>query len=247
MYNEELDWQPFVSSQLSLSNVYEAKCKKANHDAAARKEMVYKSEVIYKIMSTMGDEINSIFKGIPAINNFAVDAWKEYVKQLSTISSFSQIAKEEITSYSQKIRQYDADYSALSSIPGISKEKISEIEQALINNQGIQAVKICRECSGMGVAEAMAVIEKFAAEKGISIESSQNKTKPAEYWIRMFGIFGVIPYTFIAGIFALCFANKAKEENGGTLSKKAKRYLMMGVIGFCVWLLLFVVMFASIA
>ena len=52
---------------------------------------------------------------------------------------------------------------------------------------------------------------------------------------------------FIAGIFALCFANKAKEENGGTLSKKAKRYLMMGVIGFCVWLLLFVVMFASIA
>lgn len=251
MYNDELEWQPFVSSQPSLSNLYEAKCEKTNHDTAARNEMVYKSEVIYKIMSTLGDEINLIFNGNSAINNFAVDAWKEYVNQLSTISNFSQTAKEEIASYSEKIRQYDADYSALSSIPGISKVKISEIEQALINNNKIQAVKICRECSGMGLAEAKAVIEKFAVEKGISIESPQespqNTTKPAEYWIRMFGSFGLFPCTFIAGIFALCFVNKAKEENGGTLSKEAKRYLMIGVIGFCAWILLFVILFASIA
>ena len=250
MYNHELEWQPFVSSHPSLSNLYEAKCEKTNHDTAARNEMVYKSEVIYKIMSTLGDEINLIFNGNSAINNFAVDAWKEYVNQLSTISNFSSTAKEEIASYSEKIRQYDADYSALSSIPGISKVKISEIEQALINNNKIQAVKICRECNGMGLAEAKAAIEKLAAEKGISIESSQesrqNKTKPAEYWIRMFGIFGLLPFTFIAGIFVLCFINKAKKENGGTLSKKSRTFMITGIVGFCAWLLVFIFMFSSI-
>lgn len=136
-------------------------------------------------------------------------------------------------------------------ITDVSVKTLEKIDESVRAGEKMKAIALYREHTGQGLAEAKAAIEKLAAEKGISIESSkesrQNKIKPAEYWIRMFGIFGVIPYTFIAGIFALCFVNKAKEENGGTLSKKAKRYLMMGVIGFFVWLLLFVILFVSIA
>ena len=47
------------------------------------------------------------------------------------------------------------------------------------------------------------------------------RLKDAERWIRMFGIFGVTPYTWIAGFLVLFFKEKAKMENSGELSKKA--------------------------
>lgn len=147
---------------------------------------------------------------------------------------------------------YNTNFESINAtIPNVSEKALEEIEKLVRAGEKIKAIALYREHTGQGLAEAKAAIEKFAVEKGISIESPQespqNTTKPAEYWIRIFGIFGVTPYTFIVGIFALCFVNKAKEENGGTLSNKAKRYLMMGVIGFCAWFLLFVILFAFIA
>lgn len=65
----------------------------------------------------------------------------------------------------------------------------------------------------------------------------QNPKKPgnAANWIHLFGIMGLTPYTFFLGIFTLCFVNKAKEENGGELSKYTKSDLKKGVIGFSVY------------
>ena len=244
MYNDELAWQPFVPSSPGLSDIYQAKCEKKNHDIAAQKEMAYKKEVICKIMSTMGDVINSTFQTNAELNYFAIESWKDYVSQLSTISNFSQTAKQGVISYSEKIKQYDDDYSFVSLIPGVTKEKMVEIEQALNNNNPIEAIKICRECSGMGLSEAQLAIGKLMDEKGISI---QKKKASAESKMSFCAGMALTPWTFIAGIFVLCFMNKAKEENGGTLSQKAKKYLIMGIAGFCVWILFFIILFASIA
>ncbi len=68
----------------------------------------------------------------------------------------------------------------------------------------------------------------------------------AESRIRLCGILGFLPSTFFAGIFSLCFLNQAKKENGGVLSKRAKRWLMLGVGGFFFWIIGFVLTFALI-
>lgn len=68
----------------------------------------------------------------------------------------------------------------------------------------------------------------------------------AEDRIKTFGIMGLTPYTFIMGPFALCFVSRAKMQNGGVLSKKAKTFLCCGVIGAIVWIILFIAIFSSI-
>ena len=110
VYNDELAWQPFIPSSPDLTDIYDAKCKKKNHDDAATQEMVYKKEIICKIMSTMGDVIHSTFQANAEINHFAIESWKEYVSQLSDISHFSETAKQGAISYSDKIKQYDPNY-----------------------------------------------------------------------------------------------------------------------------------------
>ena len=70
--------------------------------------------------------------------------------------------------------------------------------------------------------------------------------KKAERWLRYCGIMGLVPYTFILGIVTPFLINKAKAENGGVLSKKAKRYVIFGLVGFAFWVGALVLMFCSI-
>lgn len=89
-----------------------------------------------------------------------------------------------------------------------------------------------------------------AEEFSASLEENDNekksrKKKSAEDYIYMFGIFALTPYTFIGGILSLFFVNKAKTENGGELSKRAKRWLIISIVGFSAWMLFFIILFAA--
>lgn len=247
MYNEDLAWKPFISSQPDLSDIYNARCKKKNHDENARKEMICRSEIVYKIMSVMGDEIHSTFGENSEVHAFAVDAWKEYVDGLSNFSNFSQTAQQELIIYSEKIKKYDPDYSSVSVVSdtskgnGVSKEKMVQIEQALNNNNKYEAIKIYRDCSGLGLADAKLAVDKLMVEKGLKKEPT------AESKISIAASKTVNPFTCFMAFQDLLFdLSKAKEENGGFLSEKAKQDLIKGIVWFGIWFLVFLLVFCSL-
>ena len=57
---------------------------------------------------------------------------------------------------------------------------------------------------------------------------------------------GLTPYTFILGIVTVFLISKAKKENDGILSKRAKRDVVLGVGGFVLWVGLFILMLSVI-
>lgn len=85
--------------------------------------------------------------------------------------------------------------------------------------------------------------EEIQAQTPIVVE----KSNKAEGWIKLFGIFGLTPYTFIAGIFVLFFIKKAKLENDGVLSEVSLKGIKRGIIGFSAYTTIFVIIFIIIA
>lgn len=77
-------------------------------------------------------------------------------------------------------------------------------------------------------------------------ENKSKKGKSTEDWIHYCGIMGLTPYTFILGIVTVFLIGKAKKENDGILSKRAKRDVIFGVGGFVLWFGLFILMFSMI-
>lgn len=66
------------------------------------------------------------------------------------------------------------------------------------------------------------------------VVSTQKRT--AEKWARFFGIMGIFPFSFFLGIIPVFLLNKIKEENQGVLPKSSRNDLVLGVCGFCLWL-----------
>lgn len=77
-------------------------------------------------------------------------------------------------------------------------------------------------------------------------ENKPKKGKSTEDWIHYCGIMGLTPYTFILGIVTVFLISKAKKENDGILSKRAKRDVVLGVSGFVLWVGLFILMLSLI-
>ena len=46
---------------------------------------------------------------------------------------------------------------------------------------------------------------------------------------------GLLPFSWVAGLFVPFFIGSAKNENGGALSKKAKGWAIAGLAGFAFW------------
>ncbi len=192
--------------------------------------------------------------------NFAVIqmSYAEFLK-LSPYSFFHQVVKPLINTMQtwDKVHGIVEDKSDIFSdyipseaeqISGTSTgdENINFIEtiKTLVNNgQKLAAIKLYRETTGAGLPEAKAAVEKYEISNSINTNvdyngvSRQEQTAPqgAEYWMNMFGIFGLTPFTFWVGIFTLCFVKKAKEENDGELSECAKKGLKRGVVGFVIY------------
>ncbi len=99
------------------------------------------------------------------------------------------------------------------------------------------------ECQNCGVQYDSIELEK---EKPIFEKQPPSGEKKAEKWLRYCGIMGLTPYTFILGIGTAFLIGKAKRENGGVLSKKAKRYVVFGVGGFTFWMGAFILFLSMI-
>lgn len=193
---------------------------------------------IFGMLTTLGNHIDQIFAEDDQLNHYAAKPWKHFIEHFLPLAKESTSIKLRATAteYISKIKKYDSAY-AKCDLPHSTK---AEIEDALSANNVSLAVKIYRNYSGKSNNEAEAYITEFSILNGIKTDILTNKhnLSHAESKMRLFGILGLTPYTFIAGIFVLCFIKKAKEENGGKLSKKAKRWLTIGVSSFFVWILL---------
>lgn len=248
-YDKKANEKPYIPSyKPDLTDFYNARCEKVNNERAARAELYRNCDAIFSILTKLGDGIGTIFADNEELKLYALKPWKKFVDNymMLTKESGSENAKVKLGEYIAKIKKYDSTYLA-NDLPENTR---LEIENALKNNNMILAIKIYRDFSGKGLAEAKSYIEEFALVSGIVIDSKQAKSSNlsgAEDAICFCGRMSVTPYTFFIGIFALCFVGKAKKENGGSLSKKAKRYLVMGVVGFCLWILLYIIIFFSIA
>ena len=246
-YTEKANEQPYIPSyKPDLTDLYNARCEKVNNERAARAELYGNCDAIFTILTKLGDGIDTVFAGSEELKLYATKPWKKFVDNYMALAKESGSANAKVTlgEYIAKIKKYDSTYVA-NDLPESTR---LEIENALKNNNMILAIKIYREFSGKGLAEAKSYIEEFALVNGIVIESKQLKNASqvgAEEKMRFCGIMGLTPYTFIIGIFALCFMGKAKEENGGSLSKKAKQWLIMGIAGFSFWILMYIILFSS--
>ncbi|MBR5569756.1 MAG: TFIIB-type zinc finger domain-containing protein [Oscillospiraceae bacterium] len=248
-YDTKASEEPFIPSyKPGLSDYYEAAVDKANNERAARAEFYKNCDAIFSILTKLGDAIETVFVGNEEFRQFSLKPWTKFADEyiLLVEADGSESTKAQLASYVSKIRKYDSTYGS-DNLPESTK---IEIENALKNKNLVLAIKKYQEFSGKTAEEAKECIKKFALINGIEINPKRvqnSNLAGAEGKMRACGIMGLTPYTFICGIFALCFVGKAKEENGGSLSKKAKRYLLMGVIGFFVWFLAFAILFASIA
>lgn len=248
-YDMKANEEPFVPSyKPNLSDYYNAAVDKTNNERAARAEFYRNCDAIFSILTRLGDAIETVFADNEELRRFSLKPWTKFADNYIGLveADGSENKKAQLVNYISKIRKYDSTYGA-DNLP----ENIKlEIENALKNQNMILAIKKYQGFSGKTAEEAREYIKKFALINGITINPKQARASnlsSAEGKMRFCGILGLIPNVFIVGIFALCFVGKAKEENGGSLSKKAKQYLTMGVAGFCVWLLLYIIMFASIA
>lgn len=248
-YDEKASEAPYIPSyKPDLSDFYGAAVDKANNERAARAELYRNCGAIFSILTKLGDAIETAFADDEELRLYALTPWKKFVDNYMTLAeeSGSADAKAALSNYIAKIKKYDSTYGA----DGLPEGTKLEIENALKNKNMVLAIKKYQEFSGKAAEEAREYIKKFALINGIEINPKQAQTSNlsgAEGKMRFCGIMGLTPWTFICGIFALCFVGKAKEENGGSLSEKAKRYLVMGVAGFCLWILLFIILFSSIA
>jgi hypothetical protein len=59
----------------------------------------------------------------------------------------------------------------------IPEDKLTAIREALFQGQKIQAIKLYRKCTGSGLAEAKAAVEKLETE--LRAASPENFTTPA--------------------------------------------------------------------
>ena len=112
-----------------------------------------------------------------------------------------------------------------------------EIEDALRNNNMQLAVQLYQSCSGKDLEAARADVNAFAELNGIAVQRQQvtDFHVSAEHSIKMLGIFGLLPFSWVAGLFVPFFIGRAKNENGGALSKKAKGWAIAGLAGFAFW------------
>lgn len=85
---------------------------------------------------------------------------------------------------------------------------------------------------------------------GLRSEYKETKTTEehisAENYMAFFAHFGIVPIFAWMGIFVLFFRGKAKKQNGGNLSKKAKKYLKMGIIEFSILIVILLIIFTCL-
>lgn len=96
-----------------LASLYEAKMEKLKIQNNAKNEFYRDCNIIFTIMSELGNILEKYFPDNQKANECAINAWKTFAEEYSELAQMSKIdvMKETANKYIEKIKQYDTEYS----------------------------------------------------------------------------------------------------------------------------------------
>lgn len=251
---QELEWQSQYSeayrrtSFYTISDMYEDRCLKNNNDREAVNKYRLGFLEIASVLTDGASCIEKKFSGNNKVKECVFTLLKPLAENSLTLLEYTddsdslKFVREQIA----KVKKYAPDYSMVEEIRSLSAKDKAVIDADLQKNYFVHAVKQYSRITGKDLDDAKRDIQIYSLENGFNV-SNEAVTHGTDSWIMYLMLACIIPPAAIPcyPLLLVCI-NKAKNENGGILKQKTKKYIIIASVLSAIWFCGFAGLFLSI-